>query len=298
MKVISNQELDKEFWDKLMREAKAPIYQYSWYLDAVFPNWKAVISDNNNLYFPICQKKKLGISYLFQPKFSQKFEVVNSMSGILNMPNSLTDFLQKNFPFAEIMIGTKPQSNEIVKRSRKNMFIQTYLDRPIDSDFSINVKRKIKKASTYSSLIEINNDWNYFFHFYKSTLPENLTLSESDFESIHRLTKAADSIGSLQTFYHLNVDREPIGVVLTVSDNNRSHLLLSSNTEVGMKLGSTAYIIQHILNKVRLTSGIFDFEGSEIPGVKHFYSLFKPTEEEYYFVSWNHLPFPLNLLKK
>jgi hypothetical protein len=43
---------------------------------------------------------------------------------------------------------------------------------------------------------------------------------------------------------------------------------------------------------------LFDFEGSDLPGVKEFYECFGPIDQPYFHYHFNDLPFPLNLVKK
>ena len=47
IKLHSNQEIDKKRWDQTMENSLNGIaFGYSWYLDATFPDWSALVSED------------------------------------------------------------------------------------------------------------------------------------------------------------------------------------------------------------------------------------------------------------
>ena len=72
---LSDKEIDFNKWDDCIDKSTSLIYPLSWYLNCVSPNWNAFILEKNGIYqavFPICSKKKAGISYIYQPFFTQQ----------------------------------------------------------------------------------------------------------------------------------------------------------------------------------------------------------------------------------
>ena len=79
---IANDNLDYEKWDKcIIGSVNGNFYAKSWYLDIVSPNWKALIQDDYKAVFPLPIKKRLGISYISQPLFTQQLGIFSSECG-------------------------------------------------------------------------------------------------------------------------------------------------------------------------------------------------------------------------
>ena len=54
IRFFENKDINKQNWDKCLEQSgSAKIYAYSWYLDIVSPNWKALIQDDYTSIFPL-----------------------------------------------------------------------------------------------------------------------------------------------------------------------------------------------------------------------------------------------------
>ena len=84
IKYFQHSEIDKAKWDAYIeKSSNVMLYAYSWYLDIVSPNWVALIKGDYKVVFPLPAKKKLGVSYISQPLFTQQlglFSYDNSKS--------------------------------------------------------------------------------------------------------------------------------------------------------------------------------------------------------------------------
>lgn len=297
MKIISNQDLDRKEWDHLMITHKAPIYQYSWYLDAVFKEWKVLVADEEKIYFPICVKKKFGIKYLFQPPYTQRFDFIHVENGKIQPPKKITDFISNNFRFGEIMVGRQAEDEMLVFKKRRNLYLSTIQKSIGYKNYSNSLLRNIKKAKSFSNNILAINEWDYFIQFYKANLPQNLSKKSLYLKQLENLFHAAKRENSIHTIYHLDNENNPIGVIIFISANNIYHLIVSTNTKVGKKVGSTSILIDNMIDQIQESSGTLDFEGSDILGIYNFYQSFGPQEEVYFFLRWNKLSFPFNIIK-
>ncbi len=57
-------------------------------------------------------------------------------------------------------------------------------------------------------------------------------------------------------------------------------------------------LLNEVLKEFSERDLLFDFEGSDLPGVKEFYEYFGPVNQPYFHYHFNYLPFPLNLIKR
>ncbi len=88
IKYITNNEIDYEKWDNcILNSVNGIAYAYSWYLDIVHEGWAALVEEDYERVMPLPLKTKYGISYLFQPFFTQQlgvFSVSNLNSDIVS----------------------------------------------------------------------------------------------------------------------------------------------------------------------------------------------------------------------
>ena len=92
IRYFKHKEIDKEKWDTCIDNASnSLIYAFSWYLDIVSPNWEALIAGDYHLVMPLPAKRKYGINYLFQPKYTQQLGVF----GVEPSIEPVSDFISK-----------------------------------------------------------------------------------------------------------------------------------------------------------------------------------------------------------
>ena len=103
-----------------------------------------------------------------------------------------------------------------------------------------------------------------------------------------------------QCFLRKVLDRKNnlLAGALFFKDENRIYNILPSSTEEGRKASAMHYLIDSVIQEFAGTPLIFDFEGSDVPGIKAFYQSFGAVNEPYYHLHYNHLPVPYRWLKR
>jgi hypothetical protein len=89
-------------------------------------------------------------------------------------------------------------------------------------------------------------------------------------------------------------DRENtlLALVLMLKDDKRLYNIINVITEEGRKIESNHFLYDQVLSEFAGSGLTFDFEGSDLPGVKFFYEKFGATNQPYSKIRFNHLPFP------
>ncbi len=80
-------------------------------------------------------------------------------------------------------------------------------------------------------------------------------------------------------------------------DNKRIYNILNLLTEEGRKAQSNYLLYGSILATYCERDLLFDFEGSDLPGVRAFYAKMQPVNQPYTQCRLNQLPWPLRLFK-
>ena len=90
---LKNSQINKAKWDDCISQSfNGNIYVYSWYLDLVHEGWDALVEDDYQRVMPLTLRALHGITYYFQPFFTQQFGVFSK--GILN-PDIVDTFIKE-----------------------------------------------------------------------------------------------------------------------------------------------------------------------------------------------------------
>ena len=80
IRYLKHSEINKEMWDAcVMNSTNGLIYARSWYLDAMSPNWEALVHKDYIAVMPLTVSRKMGVSYLSQPPFSQQLGIIGPL---------------------------------------------------------------------------------------------------------------------------------------------------------------------------------------------------------------------------
>jgi hypothetical protein len=90
---------------------------------------------------------------------------------------------------------------------------------------------------------------------------------------------------------------ELLSTALFFKDNGRIYYVMSTTLPSGRKQQSNYFLLYHLIKEFSEQNLIFDFEGSEIPSIKLFFSKFGAIEQPYSFLKINNLSFWKRWLK-
>ena len=192
IKYIPAHQIDKPSWDKCIRSAvNGNIYAYSWYLDLMCDSWDALVADDYNAVFPLTFRQKAGITYLYQPFFTQQLGIfsINHLT-----PESVEQFLQAipaKFRFAEINLNTFNKADEVRWKIKKSINHELDLIEPyeqIKRGYSENTRRNIARAAKNGITISTNVKPEEIITLFRNNKGRNITqLGEYDYTRLLRV---------------------------------------------------------------------------------------------------------------
>ena len=295
---VKHVDIDKKKWDRCIENApNGVIYAYSYYLDAMSESWDALVFDDYKIAMPLTWNKKYGISYLRQPAFSQQLGIFGSSSFEDNLVQAFIDKAAEHFPFIEINLNfanhyksaTAIRCNFILPLNKS--FAETEKD--FKTDLGNNVKKAKKNNLVYESSDEIENALVHFKHTYSS----RMNITESNYNNFLRLSFLLKD--KKQVFVR-NVNSKEgklLATGLFLKDKRRIYNPMSTVFPESRKLGANHFLFYKLIEEFSMQDLTFDFEGSEIPGINHFYRNFGSVEQNYFFVKINKLAPFQRLLK-
>jgi hypothetical protein len=289
--------IDKAKWDAVIASSSnGLIYGYSFYLDHMAKQWDALVLNDYEAVMPLTWNKKWGIRYLYQPPFTQQLGVFSRLTPQEFLP-SFISVIKNHFRFAEIFLNFQNAGSNL---SPKQNFILP-LKEPYDTickgyskDAIKNTRRSEKFQLQYSVMDNLSEAIDLYRNMYAARTTH---IKEKDYYHFEQLCltarekkmlvvrKVTDEQGALQV------------LALLLQQKDRLYLLQSTTLPAGRLKEANYFLMDNIIREFSQQDILFDFEGSDIPGVAHFYKNFGAVNQPYYFCRYNHLPWPVRLFK-
>ena len=279
IELFENKEIDKQKWENCLEQSeRAKIYAYSWYLDIVAPNWKALIQDDYKAVFPLPIKKRLGISYISQPLFTQQL-------GLFSSENSANfdDYLSQ-IPKKIWLRSLQVHNNSTYATTKDNFELDISADiEKIREKYSQNTKRNIKKAREQQMIIK-GCSAESLIQLFKAN--KGKEVKEMHEKSYYILSNLLDKIQEKQkgNCYGIFKDDELISAAFFSNCFKRSIYLFAASNAYAKKVGANHLLIDTYIEKYKQDSLILDFEGSKIPSLARFYASFGAVNMPYYII--------------
>ena len=306
IKYLSNEQIDRRKWDEaIARSFNGIVYAYSWYLDIVSPKWDALVKDDYKSVMPLTWRKKYGITYLFQPFFTQQLGVFSTEKSGADLVQQFLEAIPEKFKFVEINLNTFNLSNSsnlsnfpIKKNSTHELdLIESYEN--LEKNYLQNLRRNLKKAASNNLHIAFNNQPKTVIKLFRENRGAVISkLKERDYNALIQLINQSAQRGKAHVITVVNAHNELCAGAFFIESNNKVIFLFSGLSEEGKAKGAMPFLIDSFIKQNAGKNITLDFEGSNDVNLARFYKSFGSKECVYPQVKINRLPFPMNLLKR
>ena len=301
---LNNEHIDRFQWDECIAASPhALVYGLSVYLDTMADGWSALIDSNYKWILPICHNKKLGMAYQFQPPFTQQLGIF-ARAGVEVPMADIINRLQQRFSFWEVYwnFGLSPKElpKDIEVKACTNYCLNLKL--PYDSiassyhaDLKKNLKRASKAELHYKSESNVVKLIDLYCKLYHQRFPHVSQYHIQQFKLLCQLVQHRQQLVC-------RVVENKAGAVLAsavlLQYNGRLYNMMNATVQEGRDTAANHYLLDSIIREYGEQDIVFDFEGSDLPGVKTFYENFGATNQPYYFLKYNNLPWPAKWFKQ
>ena len=295
--IISAKDIDRLKWDALVEQYDGPgqFFHYSWYLDAICPNWTAVVQNDYEVIFPMVSSSKFGLSFFTQPLFSREFNIIGA-NPTFEYKKECYDHLMRH---RLVFFGSSTDFNLTNLKSSNRNYQRIELGKKYDvlyGNYSQNIKRTLKKSIEFK--LEIRN------YFDPVTLIE-LFRNEKGAEFRHLGQKEYDFIQQLmingnKVKYDYQINAYAEGELVASSfyfvSKDAILFLKGAVTEKGKLMGAMVCLHDYVLQVFCETHRYFDFGGSNMKGLREFNMKFGAIDMNYLLLSSNRMPWPFKSL--
>ena len=290
--------IDRKKWDECIRNSKpALVYALSWYLDLTAPGWGGLVEDDYKAVMPLTMKKKAGITYLFQPFYSQQLGIF-SRSWVNR--DKADEFLKAVPPFiryGRINVNFTNDFSGLPVKLLTNSNYELRLGRnyqDIQEFYSDNTKRNIQKSLPFVELTE-KLSVRDLIKLRRGNAP--VSRSRDHYEWMNCFMDKIIKMGKGRLVGALAGDRL-VGAAFFAVFGGRIYYLIPVSDELGKSSRAMFSIVDHIIGTYAGTGMVLDFEGSNIQGIARFFTGFGAREVKYNTLEINNLPPLLKLFKR
>jgi hypothetical protein len=273
---------------------QAKIYSKYEYLNSMADNWVGIVLNDYEAVFPVCYRRKLGITYCYTPAFIQHFEFIGIDDNWNKIKKSILEFVS----FGDIMLNHYSTFEHLPTKANFILNLNNSYE-TIFNNYKSDLKQNLKKAAKENLIYIESNDVKNAIELYKKIYSSRMGgTNENDFANFAELCNTFHQTGNCIIREVKNSNNNLLATTLLLKDNHRLYNLANSTTDLGRKTEANHFLMDRILNEFAGTNMIFDFEGSDLPGVKTFYQKFGAINEPYFHWHFNHLPWWIKWAKK
>jgi hypothetical protein len=269
------------------------IYAYSWFLDLVNDRWEGLVMNDYEAVMPLTPGRKMGIDYLFQPRFTQQLGVFSQLHLTDKIVRDFLDKIPAKYQFIEINLNTHNKIHHPGKHFHQWKTHEIDLINDYDqiaNAYSTNLKRNLKKATKSSlQIVENIKPENVIRIFRKSKGNIFSHLKDKDYDLLRRMIyvmiykRTARVVGAFDEMNTLCAG------AFFVYSGRKVIFFFSAADEHARQTGAMAFLIDDFIKKHSGMHYTFDFEGSNNENLARFYKGFGAGEVHYYHYKKNHL---------
>ena len=298
--ILPAAQIDGIKWDRCVSESNnGLIYSSVDYLNAMADNWHGLVIDDYTAVMALPWKTKLGIRYGYMPAFMQQSGIIGSM---VNMDlKEVMATIHRFLFFADIHFNFLNTSIQKVVpvAIRTNLIIDLApgLD-SIRSAYKNDLKENIKKAETQNlhySVGDMEEAVSLYQLHYSDRTPH---IQKHDYKKFLQLCKNMQAKSKCFTRVVTDEKGGLLAIALFLKDENRMYNLMNTTLPEGREKEANHFLLDSVICEFTGQPLLFDFEGSELPGVRAFYEKFGAVNQPYFHYRYNGLPWPLRLLKR
>jgi len=287
IRYLQHTEIERDKWDRCIAGAAfESLYPYSWYLDLVSPGWEGLIKGDYESVMPLTRSKKYGFNMLLQPILAQQLGV---FSEDLPGEDELQEFVRaipSRFRYVDICMNI--HNSQLPGRISRRERVNYELDLKSPANYNSNTKRNIRKGRVHPfEFREISVD-DYLELKYSSEgrITVNRPYPEKLFTGLKKLDRAR--------VFGLFLERDMHAAAVLGFAETRVIYMNGCSGIKGKETRAMFVLMDQLIQRSRDKFPVFDFEGSNLPGVARFFEGFGAYKTFYYrmvrakfpFVGW------------
>jgi hypothetical protein len=286
IRYLQRDDIDDKQWDECIEKSfNGNIYAHSWYLDIVAESWGALVEGEYSKVFPLPFKRKMGISYIYQPFFSQQLGLFSVDRLDPAVISGYIDRIPSRFRLAELNLNT----HNLADAERYKLINQLNHELDLINDYatisgrySENLVRNLRKAEKAGMTLVRNARPEEVIHIFRRNRGKEFRhLREKDYRRLSRIIYTALHKGIADIRGLTGPGNMLLAGAVFVKSNRKAVFLFSGLTPEGREMGAMPMLIDSFIRENVGSHLTFDFDGSNDPNLARFYRSFGSTPCRY-----------------
>lgn len=296
---IPHQDIDQGRWDACICQAgNSLIYARADFLNAMSPNWDALVLGDYEAVMPLTWRKKLGIRYLCQPAFCQQLGIFFATEDLQEHIPAFLRKLSLSFRLTEIFLNHQNRTDGITATHTNFVLplVQDYAT--IAAAYRGDLVKNLNRTKKFNLQYQHSTHVAGAIDLYRQQYGSRMNMREWDYSSFTQLAEKL-LLEDRAMVRHVKLENgELLATGLFLKDSKRIYNLASTTLPNGRTLEANHFLMDALIQEFAGSGLTLDFEGSDLPGVARFYQKFSPVNEPYFFWKSNRLPAVLRWWKK
>jgi hypothetical protein len=284
---LKRNEINIERWDQLIEKASNPlVYACSWYLDIVCnAQWDALVYGDYQWVMPLPWRKRMGLAYIYQPFCTPQLGVFGLKNPNEDCIKAFEDAIPSRFKLIDQKLNER--HSEVLK-DQASEHTSYLLDLSVTADelkaaYNQHTRRSIRKAQKNFLKFSDNLEPKGVLHLFKKNKGLELKdIQDKDYELLLQVLENGREQGVCKSLGVLNERGECIAACCILFFQRKAFFLLSAINDEGKDKRAMYFLLDHFFTANCSRELVFDFEGSDIPGLARFYKGFGAYPIRYY----------------
>ncbi len=292
---LEHKNIDFAKWDQCIHRAvNRNVFANSWYLDIVSPAWDALVEDDYDVVFPLTHNRKFGISYLFQPFFTQQLGVFSDRHLTEALVDRFLEAIPRNFLFIQINLNTLNKVD--VERYSVIMRLNYELDliHPYPKlawGYNQNTRRNLRKAIEQNLPVKRKVEPDELIKLFSENFGRKEgKLKYRNYETLRQLMDHCLKNTFSRIIGVYSADDTLCAGAFLLHDQDRIIFHFAASNAAARENGAMFLLVDSVIRENAGKSMIFDFEGSVDENVARFYKGFGAQELTYPQVTLSRMP--------
>ncbi len=279
--------INQQQWDACVsKHPNGLIYAQYDYLDHMCDHWSGLVIGDYEAIIPLPWRRKYGFRYYYIPPFIQQLGFIGDTSLLKSLQEELIRKIRSYAWYGDLHLNFSNHAlaSELHCKNRTNFIIdlnRSYLE--IYKDYHPDLKQLIYKIPQGDFHYSRDHDFTQVIHHYQQQYAQRMPhLSAQDFIKLEELCKFYNERRLCIVRSAQSVDGKVLSDTLLLRDRRRIYHLLNTTFPEGRDLHSNHWLMDQVLREYANHDLLFDFEGSDLPGVKSFYKKFGGHVQPYF----------------
>ncbi|HSZ25103.1 MAG TPA: hypothetical protein VK766_05270 [Cytophagaceae bacterium] len=300
---IKHDTINRTKWDALIERAvNKNFYAYTWYLDLVCEGWDALVEDDYCSVMPVTKGQKFFLKYVYQPMFAQQLGVFSEREITQDKVSQFLAILSKKYKYIEMNLNYENTFSVEGFHQTQMINYEVPLNNSYEElrkKYKLDTRWQVKKSLLNNLTIEKTKDTLLTIKMFQKNKGHIYTnIKQKNYNTLQRLVEGLLLLGKAEV-WHVKDEKGTVLVgAFFFMFENRIIFSFSGRTEEARDKKAMYFLCTKVIEEHSSKNIIFDFAGSNDPGVGNFYRSFGAQERKYLRIKKNELPFFVKWLKK